>query len=371
MFSALDHLYMQRALHLAERGLYTTTPNPRVGCVIANQQQIVGEGAHLKAGEPHAEVFALRQAGELANGATAYVTLEPCSHHGRTPPCADALLKAGVSKVIAAMVDPNPLVAGKGLAYLQAHGVETQYGLMEAQAKTLNPGFISRMVRNMPWVRCKIAASLDGKTAMENGHSQWITSDAARLDVQHWRARSCAILTGIGTVLVDNPELTVRTSTDARQPLRVVADSQLRMPKDARITQNGDTLIVYAQDSLQHASYWVDQGVALLQAPDKHGQVCLNTLLRHLAQLQMNEVMVEAGQGINGALIAHQLVNQLLLYYAPKLMGGQAHNMLAMPSLTHMSQAINLKVTDIRQLGADIRVLAIPEYPSMVFNDAD
>jgi diaminohydroxyphosphoribosylaminopyrimidine deaminase/5-amino-6-(5-phosphoribosylamino)uracil reductase len=362
MFSALDHLYMQRALHLAERGLYTTTPNPRVGCVIVNQQQIVGEGAHLKAGEPHAEVHALRQAGALAKGATAYVTLEPCSHHGRTPPCADALLQAEVSKVIAAMVDPNPLVAGKGLTYLQAHGVETQHGLMEAQAKALNPGFISRMAQHVPWVRCKIAASLDGKTAMENGHSQWITSEAARLDVQHWRARSCAILTGIGTVLADNPQLTVRSIPDARQPLRVVLDSQLRMPLDARITQGGACLIAYAKDSLQRAVYWQEQGVAVFQATDAHGQVCLNTLLRHLAQLQINEVMVEAGQGLNGALMAQQLVNELLLYYAPKLMGGQAQNMLAMPSLTHMAQAVDLTITDIRHLGPDIRVMALPNY---------
>ncbi len=357
---------MQRALQLAERGLYTTTPNPRVGCVIVHQQKIVGEGAHLKAGEPHAEVYALQQAGQHARGATAYVTLEPCSHHGRTPPCADALLKAGVVKVIAAMVDPNPLVAGKGLAYLQAHGIETQHGLMETQAKALNPGFILRMSQQMPWVRCKIAASLDGKTAMANGHSQWISSEASRLDVQHWRARSCAILTGIGTVLADNPQLTVRDIPDARQPLRVVVDSQLRMPMDARITQGGSTMIAYATDSLQRTSYWVDQGVTLFHAADAQGQVCLNTLLKHLAHCQMNEVMVEAGQGLNGALIARQLVNELLMYYAPKLMGGQAHDMLAMPSLTHMSQAIDLNITDIRQFGADIRVLALPEYASAV-----
>lgn len=357
---------MQRALQLAERGLYTTTPNPRVGCILVHQQKIVGEGAHLKAGEPHAEVYALQQAGQHARGATAYVTLEPCSHHGRTPPCADALLKAGVVKVIAAMVDPNPLVAGKGLAYLQAHGIETQHGLMETQAKALNPGFILRMSQQMPWVRCKIAASLDGKTAMANGHSQWISSEASRLDVQHWRARSCAILTGIGTVLADNPQLTVRDIPDARQPLRVVVDSQLRMPMDARITQGGSTMIAYATDSLQRTSYWVDQGVTLFHAADAQGQVCLNTLLKHLAHCQMNEVMVEAGQGLNGALIARQLVNELLMYYAPKLMGGQAHDMLAMPSLTHMSQAIDLNITDIRQFGADIRVLALPEYASAV-----
>lgn len=363
MFSASDHLYMQRALQLAERGLYTTTPNPRVGCVIVNQQQIVGEGAHLKAGEPHAEVNALRQAGTLSHGATAYVTLEPCSHHGRTPPCAGVLVKAGVSKVIAAMVDPNPMVAGKGLAYLQAHGIEAQHGLMEAQAKALNLGFISRMALQMPWVRCKIAASLDGKTAMENGHSQWITSEASRLDVQHWRAQSCAILTGIGTVLADNPQLNVRDIPNARQPLRVVVDSQLRMPLDARITQNGPCLIAYATDTQQRADYWSDRGVALFQAADTDGLVCLNSLLRHLAQLQMNEVMVEAGKNLNGALMSQKLVNELLLYYAPKLMGGQAQNMLAMQSLTHMTQAVDLAITDIRQLGADIRIRALPNYP--------
>ncbi|MES2501019.1 MAG: bifunctional diaminohydroxyphosphoribosylaminopyrimidine deaminase/5-amino-6-(5-phosphoribosylamino)uracil reductase RibD, partial [Pseudomonadota bacterium] len=211
MFSASDHVYMTRALLLAEQGLYSTMPNPRVGCVLVKNDQIIGEGAHLKAGEPHAEVLALRQAGEQARGATAYVTLEPCSHTGRTPPCADALVKAGVSKVIAAMQDPNPLVAGNGLAYLQANQIEVASGLMQAQAQALNPGFISRMTRKLPYVRCKIASSLDGKTALNNHQSQWITSEHARLDVQKWRAQSCAILTGIGTVLSDNPSMTVRS----------------------------------------------------------------------------------------------------------------------------------------------------------------
>ncbi|HEY0562764.1 MAG TPA: bifunctional diaminohydroxyphosphoribosylaminopyrimidine deaminase/5-amino-6-(5-phosphoribosylamino)uracil reductase RibD, partial [Methylophilus sp.] len=218
MFNALDHIYMTRALQLAEQGLYSTSPNPRVGCVITLNNQIIGEGAHMKAGEPHAEVFALRQAGALAKGATAYVTLEPCSHHGRTPPCADALVQAGVAKVIIAMQDPNPLVAGKGLMYLQSHGIVTLSGLMTAQAQALNLGFISRMTQLRPFVRCKIAASLDGKTALENNQSQWITSPAARLDVQHWRARSCAIMTGIGTVLADNPTLNVREIATTRQP---------------------------------------------------------------------------------------------------------------------------------------------------------
>ena len=362
MFSASDHSYMRRALQLAERGLYTTTPNPRVGCVIVNQQKIVGEGTHLKAGEPHAEVHALQQAGALAHGATAYVTLEPCSHHGRTPPCAEALVKAGIKTVIAAMVDPNPLVAGQGLSYLQSQGVKTSSGLMQAQAQALNPGFIARMAHQKPWVRCKVAASLDGKTAMENGHSQWITSDAARLDVQHWRARSCVVMTGVGTVLADNPRMSVRTLPNARQPLRVVVDSQLRTPLEAMILQDAPTLIAFAQDTKQRAQQFIDLGVMLFHAPDETGKVCLTTLLRHLASLQMNEVMVEAGQGLNGALMAQQLIDELILYYAPKIMGGPAHNMFAQPILSHMHQAIPLNIQDVRQFGADIRMIAQPVY---------
>ncbi|MDO8962209.1 MAG: bifunctional diaminohydroxyphosphoribosylaminopyrimidine deaminase/5-amino-6-(5-phosphoribosylamino)uracil reductase RibD [Methylophilus sp.] len=362
MFTASDHLYMSRALQLAERGLYTTSPNPRVGCVIVNQQKIVGEGAHLKSGEPHAEVYALQQAGALAKGATAYVTLEPCSHHGRTPPCADALLKAGIKTVIAAMVDPNPLVAGQGLAYLQSQGIATQSGLMQTQAQALNPGFVTRMVHQKPWIRCKVAASLDGKTAMENGHSQWVTSEAARQDVQHWRARSCAMLTGVGTVLADNPRLTVRDMPNARQPLRVVVDSTLRTPIEAHILQDSPTLIAYAQDPQQRAQQLKDLGVMLFHAPNAQGKVCLATLLRHLASLQMNEVMVEAGQCLNGALMALKLIDELIMYYAPKLMGGAAHNMFAMPSLLHMDQAIQLDIQDIRQFGPDIRLIAQPQY---------
>lgn len=358
MFTASDHLYMTRALQLAEQGLYSTSPNPRVGCVIVNQGQIVGEGAHLKAGQPHAEVHALRQAADKAQGATAYVTLEPCSHHGRTPPCAEALVKAGVTKVMAAMVDPNPLVAGQGLAYLTSHGIEAFSGLMATQAQALNAGFISRMVKQRPLVRMKIAASLDGKTALENNHSQWITSPPARMDVQHWRAQSCAILTGVGTVLADNPQLTVRDLPTERQPLRVVVDSQLRTPLDAKIVQQGATLIAYAHDPEQKATALLAQGVQLLNAPNPQGQVCLSTLLSHLAALQMNEVMVEGGQVLNGALIASRMVDELLLYYAPKLMGGQAKNMLWMPSLTHMDQAMALNVFDVRLIGSDIRLRA-------------
>lgn len=367
MFSASDHVFMTRALQLAEQGLYSTMPNPRVGCVIVKNGEIVGEGVHLKAGEPHAEVFALRQADEHANGATAYVTLEPCSHTGRTPPCAEALVKAGVGKVIAAMQDPNPLVAGNGLAYLQAHQIEVASGLMESQAQALNPGFISRMTRNKPYVRCKIASSLDGKTALNNGHSQWITSEQARLDVQHWRAQSCAILTGIGTVLSDDPSMTVRSLETGRQPLRVIVDSQLRISPHAKILQGGNTLIAFAQhtehkDLTNKSDELLAMGAELLCVPDADNKVCLKTLLSHLAHMQINEVLIEGGEGLNGALLAQNLIDELLIYYAPKLMGSKAKGLFELPALTHMSQAIALNVIELRQIGSDIRVRAKPNY---------
>ena len=365
-FSPDDYLFMARALQLAEQGLYTTMPNPRVGCVIVKEGPkgniVVGEGAHLKAGEPHAEVFALRQAGEQASGATAYVTLEPCSHTGRTPPCSHAMIDAGIIKVIAAMQDPNHLVAGSGLAHLQAHGIETVSGLMQAQAEALNPGFISRMTNNMPFVRSKIAASLDGKTALNNGVSQWITSEPARLDVQHWRARSCAILTGIGTVLTDNPSMTVRDLQINRQPLKVIVDSQLKIPIDAKILQGGNTLIAFAQQNPQKEAQLLAAGAALICIPNNDGKVCLKTLLSHLAHMQMNEVLVEGGEGLNGALLAQHLIDELLLYYAPKLMGGGANSMFAMPALINMGQAIDLTIIDLRQVGVDIRLRAKPNY---------
>lgn len=358
MYTASDYQHMALALRLAEQGLYTTTPNPRVGCVIVQGDTVVGEGAHLKAGEPHAEVYALRVAGEQARKATAYVTLEPCSHHGRTPPCAEALLQAGVKKVIAAMVDPNPQVAGKGLAHLMAQGIEASSGLMQAQAQALNAGFISRMVRQRPLVRLKVASSLDGKTALENNHSQWITSPAARIDVQHWRAQSCAILTGVGTVLADNPRLTVRDISIPRQPLRVVVDSQLNTPLEATILQGGSTLIAYASDPNGQADRLAQAGAQLIQLANDEGRVCLPTLLRTLADMQINEVLVEAVQVLNGALVNAHLVDELLLYVAPKLMGGQAKSMLQLPSLTHMHQAVSLELFDMRQIGPDIRLRA-------------
>jgi len=355
-FSTADHTFMAQALRIAERGLYTTMPNPRVGCVIVKDGRIIGEGVHLKAGEPHAEVLALRQAGDKAKGATAYVTLEPCSHHGKTPPCADALIEAKVAKVIAAMQDPNPLVAGQGLARLAGRDIEVASGLMQAQAEALNPGFISRMTKDMPFVRSKIAASLDGKTALSNGASQWITGEAARHDVQRWRARSCAIMTGVGTVLSDNPSLTVREIELERRPLRVVIDSFLRTPLNAKVLQNGRTLIAFAIDAEDKAEKLFEAGAELLCIPNDTGKVCLKTLLSHLASDEINEVLVEGGEGINGALMAHKLIDELIVYYAPKIMGSAAKCMFAMPPFTEMNQALDLQILDVRQFGNDIRL---------------
>ena len=357
-FNQHDYTFMARALQLAAQGLYTTMPNPRVGCVIVKDNKIIGEGAHLKAGEPHAEVYALQQAGALAKGATAYVTLEPCSHFGRTPPCAEALLQAGIKRVVAAIQDPNPLVAGSGLAYLQSKNVDVTSGLMQAQAEALNPGFIKRMTRQTPLVRSKIAASLDGKTALQNGQSQWITSEHARADVQHWRARSCAILTGIGTVLSDNPSMMVRDINVNRQPIKVIVDSQLQTPIDAKILNDGNCLIAFANANPTKEALLLAAGAELLFIPDNAGKVCLKTLLSHLASQQINEVLCEGGEGLNGALLAQGLIDELIIYYAPKLMGSAGKGLFAVPAFTCMSQAVNLQITDLRLFGSDIRILA-------------
>ena len=358
MFSATDHAMMSQALRLAAQGLYTTSPNPRVGCVIVKDGVIIGQGAHLRAGEPHAEVHALQQAGAQAHGADVYVTLEPCSHFGRTPPCADALLRAGVRRVVAAMQDPNPKVAGAGLARLKAQGVDVASGLMVAEAEALNPGFISRMTRNRPYVRTKVAASLDGRTALANGESKWITGEDARRDVQHWRARSCAILTGVGTVLADDPQMNVRELDIGRQPLRVIVDSQLRTPANARVLQDNNVLIAYSHATDARIETLRTSGASLIPLPDDTGRVSLEKLLAHLAELQINEVLVEAGQQLNGALIDQQLVDELILYYAPVLMGADARGMFTMSPLASMAAKIQLDIMDIRTVGADLRLHA-------------
>lgn len=359
-----DFQWMAHALRLAEQGLYTTTPNPRVGCVIVKNNQIVGEGAHLKAGEPHAEVHALRQAGTRAEGADIYVTLEPCSHFGKTPPCVDAVIAAKPKRVIIAVQDPNPLVAGRSVAALRDLGIEVVVGVMENEARAQNLGFISRMTRGLPYVRSKIAASLDGRTALNNGRSQWITGEPARRDVQRWRAQSCAIVTGIGTVLADNPSMTVRMENATRQPLRVIVDSHLQTPVgckmlNAATLQHSPILIAYAEDRNQRADALNAAGAELICLPDA-GRVDLSALLATLAQRGMNEVLVEAGQGLNGALLHANLIDEFIFYYAPKLMGADAKAMFAIPELTEMQQVTDLQILDVRQIGQDIRLRAKP-----------
>lgn len=357
-FSAVDHSMMARALQLAERGLWTTNPNPRVGCVLVRDGWIVGEGWHEMAGEPHAEVHALRNAGPRARGATAYVTLEPCSHHGRTPPCAEALIAAGVSRVVSAMSDPNPLVSGKGLALLEAAGITASSGLLETEARELNIGFISRMTRGRPWLRLKTAASLDGKTALNNGLSQWITGPDARRDGQRWRARACAILTGIGTVRDDDPQLNVRDFETTRQPLRVVVDSKLETPLNARILQGGPVLIAGAAENAEKIELLRSTGAEVLIFPNAAGKVELKDLLDELGRRGINEVHAEAGFKLNGSLLREGLVDELLLYLAPCLIGHDASGLFNLPELTALDQKKQLKIRDLRQVGENIRVLA-------------
>ena len=356
-FTADDRRHMARALELAERGLYTTAPNPRVGCVIVRDGEVVGEGWHERAGAPHAEVNALQAAGARARGAAAYVTLEPCAHHGRTPPCVDALIAASVSRVVVAMSDPNPQ-SGEGLKILEEKGVEVATGLMESEARELNIGFVARMTRGRPWVRMKIAASLDGRTALMNGRSQWITGEAARRDGHHWRARACAILTGIGTVRDDDPRLTVREVASARQPLRVVVDSRLEIPAAARILDGGGVLIVAAREDRDRMRALRDRGAEVVVLPNAAGKVELADLFKELARREVNEVHVEAGFKLNGSLLGEGMVDELVLYLAPRVIGDAARGMFNLPELTDLSGARHLAVRDLRMVGGDIRVIA-------------
>lgn len=353
---------MSRALQLAERGLFTTDPNPRVGCVIVNNRQIVGEGWHQRAGEGHAEVNALKAAGLKAKDADCYVTLEPCSHFGRTPPCADALINSGVKRVFIAMMDPNPRVAGSGIAKLKAAGIAVTVGILEQQAENLNIGFCKRMRIGRPYVRSKMAMSIDGRTAMASGESKWITGSAARQDVQKLRARSSAILTGIGTVLADDPALSVRPEgwypqQIIRQPLRVVVDSRLRIPSDAKIFEdNAQVLIV---TSLTAETMLPAE---ICHLPSDNNRVDLSALMTELAKRDINEVMVEAGSQLNGALLQSGLIDELVIYMAPKIMGDGANGLFHLPNFTTMAQNIDLKITDIRAVGDDWRITALPHY---------
>lgn len=361
MFTTLDYQYMSQALRLAKRGLCTTDPNPRVGCVIVRDGRVVGEGWHMWAGEAHAEVNALKQAVEQAHGATVYVTLEPCSHHGRTPPCADALIAAGVQRVVVAMQDPSPKVAGKGLERLTAAGIEVSLGLLQVEAEALNVGFISRFTRQRPYLRCKIAMSLDGHTAMASGESKWITSTAARDDVQRLRARSSVILTGVKTVLADDPRMNARVDGDVRQPDRVVLDSQLHTPTQAAILkQEGSTWLANICDDASRRRRLQQAEARLLEVAEVDGQIDLSALMSKLHELEYNEVLLEAGATLSGAFMKAGLVDELIVYMAPHLMGHEARSMLNLPGLSTMAERISLSLIDVRQVGDDLRLTYRP-----------
>ncbi|QKF50068.1 bifunctional diaminohydroxyphosphoribosylaminopyrimidine deaminase/5-amino-6-(5-phosphoribosylamino)uracil reductase RibD [Pseudomonas graminis] len=367
--SVLDAAYMARALELARKGVYSTHPNPRVGCVIVRDGAIVGEGWHVRAGEPHAEVHALRQAGDKAKDATAYVTLEPCSHHGRTPPCADALVNAGVARVVAAMQDPNPDVAGRGLLRLMNAGIAVQSGVLESEARALNKGFLKRMEHGLPYVRVKLAMSLDGRTAMASGESQWITGPEARSAVQRLRAQSSVVLTGADTVLADNARLTVRPDelglnaeltalAATRPPLRVLVDGRLRVPLDAPFFKAGNALVVTCAAASARERYH-DEGHDMLALPSSGGHVDLRKLLVELAARGVNDVLVEAGPKLAGAFTRLGLVDEFQIFVAGKFMGSSARPLLDLP-LAQMSEALELKIVEMRAVGNDWRVIAIP-----------
>lgn len=369
-----DNAFMARAIQLAQKGLYTTQPNPRVGCVIVADKQIVGEGYHLQAGGPHAEVFALRQAGSKARGATAYVSLEPCSHQGKTPPCADALISSGVGRVVCAMQDPNPLVSGNGLKKLQQAGIQTESGLLQADAEALNPGFIKRMKRGLPYVRVKLAMSLDGRTSMASGESKWITGEAARADVQKMRARSSVILTGSGTVIADNPAMNVRLSghdlglnIDPHQPLRAIIDSELKVPADSYIFQTIDQqsgkkwaqTLLFSNREVASTGFNKEQ---VIRTGERIEQVNLTAVMQWLADQQANEIHVEAGSVLCGALLQQQLVDEIIIYMAPHIMGDSARGLFHLPGLENMAERISLQIKDIRAIGNDWRITAVPAH---------
>ncbi|HZZ91105.1 MAG TPA: bifunctional diaminohydroxyphosphoribosylaminopyrimidine deaminase/5-amino-6-(5-phosphoribosylamino)uracil reductase RibD [Usitatibacter sp.] len=358
-FSAADHAFMARALVLTGRGRDTSTPNPNVGCVLAKDGRIIGEGWHARAGEPHAEIVALANATESAQGATVYVTLEPCAHQGRTGPCADKLVEARVARVVAALQDPVPQVNGRGLERLRAAGIAAETGLMEAQAREVHRGFLSRVTRGRPWMRIKAAASIDGRTAMASGESQWITGEAARRDVHALRARSCAMLTGIGTVMHDDPRLTVRDVPCERQPRRAVIDSRLEMKAHARILHGGGALIFTTSDDGARRAALERAGAEVIAVPHdaaKPGKTDLAAVARMLGERGFNEVTVETGARLNGSLIAAGVIDEIVLYLAPRILGDSAQGLFALPGLERLQDAIAVRIAEVRSVGEDLRV---------------
>jgi diaminohydroxyphosphoribosylaminopyrimidine deaminase/5-amino-6-(5-phosphoribosylamino)uracil reductase len=378
-FTKLDYQYMQQAISLAKQGHFTTSPNPRVGCILVNNGYVIGEGYHQKAGEGHAEVNALKEANKhnkaKIKGAIAYVTLEPCSHFGRTPPCAQGLIDAGISHVVIAMVDPNPQVSGRGVAMLEAAGITTSVGLLEEEAKSLNIGFIHLMTTGLPYVRCKLAASLDGKTAMASGESKWITGAQAREDVQRLRAASCAIISGADSIITDNAKMTVRWSelgslknrypqSILRQPVRVIIDSKNRLTPDLALFQQ-QTPIILMRTAIEKQHNWphfVEQVVCLPDGEqakiERAEQVDLAFLLRNLAARGFNDILIESGARLTGAFIEQNLVNELILYQAPKLMGAESKSLISLPQIKTLDKAKQLTIADVRMVGDDIKIIA-------------
>ncbi len=360
--NAVDRIHMAHAMLLAARGLNGTPPNPRVGCVIAQGETVVGEGWHRQAGEPHAEVYALQAAGDQARGATAYVTLEPCCHQGRTPPCTEALQRAGIRRVVYAAQDPNPQVNGRGEAALRAAGIEVGSGLLAAESERLNAGFFMRMRRGRPLVRCKIAVSLDGRTALADGRSQWITAEPARLDVQRLRAQSSAVLTGIGTVLADDPQLNVRELTDEvnRQPLRVILDSGFRTPPEARLLSVPGEVLIFGAGSMERKAALEGRGARVEVLASTDGRVSLAAVMQRLAGLQINELLVEAGPVLNGALLTAGLVDELIVYQAAHVLGSTARGMFELLPLQAMNERPTFELLEVRRVGTDLRLTYKP-----------
>lgn len=358
-----DRAFMKRALSLAARALYDSKPNPAVGCVLVAKDEVVGEGFTAPVGGPHAERVALAAAGDRARGATAYVTLEPCSHFGRTSPCVDALIEAGIARVVCALVDPNPLVAGTGKVKLERAGIDVTVDVLHDEAAELIRGHISRMTRKRPWVRAKVAASLDGRTALANGTSRWITGEAARADVHHWRARSSAVLTGIGTVLADDPALTVRLKDPqvrVVEPVRVIVDSRFRTPPTAKTLKLPGGVVIFGTDTRGERSARLAEAGAQVERVQGAPRCDLHAVLARLAVLEHNDVLVEAGATLSGAFLAAGLIDELIVYMAPNVLGDQARGMFSTPKLTNLGERYALEIDDVRMVGSDLRIIARP-----------